>query len=79
MEAMLADEHVKGRKALHRFDESAGALQGLTAPVAGFRLSACDVEVHSPPAATGSQNEQVLKSLGYTSGDIAGMRADGVI
>lgn len=79
MEAMVADEHVKGRKVLHRFDEQAGALEGLTVPVAGFRLSACDVGVSTLPQAAGAQNEQVLKSLGYLDGDIESMRADGII
>ena len=79
MEAMLADEHVKCRKVLHRFDESGGALAGLTVPVAGFQLSACDVGVRSLPQAAGAQNKEVLKSLGYSNSDIESMRADGVI
>lgn len=79
MEAMLADEHVKGRKVLHRFDESAGSMKGLTVPVAGFRLSECDVGVSTAPQAAGAQNEQVLKSLGYMAKDIENMRSNGVI
>lgn len=79
MEAMLADEHVKGRKVLHRFDENAGALKGLTVPVAGFQLSACEVGVSTVPQAAGAQNERVLKSLGYSNQEIEGMSADGVI
>lgn len=79
MEAMLADEHVQCRKVLHRFDESGGALAGLTVPVAGFQLSACDVGVSSLPQAAGAQNKEVLKSLGYSNSDIESMRADGVI
>jgi crotonobetainyl-CoA:carnitine CoA-transferase CaiB-like acyl-CoA transferase len=79
MEAMVADEHVRGRKLLHRFDERAGALEGLTVPVAGFRLSACDVGVSALPQPAGAQNEQVLKSLGYLTRDIENMKAGGVI
>ena len=79
MEAMLADEHVTDRKLLHRFDESAGALKGLTVPVAGFGLSACEVGVTEPPQVSGAQNEKVLKSLGYLNVEIESMRADGVI
>lgn len=79
MEAMLADEHVKARKVLYRFDKSAGAMEGLTVPVAGFRLGACDVGVSTIPQAAGAQNEQVLKSLGYSNDDIESMRAVGVI
>lgn len=79
MEAMLEDKHVKGRKVLHRFDESAGAFKGLTVPVAGFGLSACEVGVSELPQVAGAQNEKVLKSLGYLNADIESMRADGVI
>lgn len=79
MEAMVADEHVRGRKVLHRFDDGAGTLKGLTVPVAGFRLSACDVGVSALPQVAGAQNEQVLKSLGYLNADIESMRAGGII
>ena len=53
--------------------------KGLTVPVAGFRLSACEVGVSAVPQVAGAQNEQVLKSLGYLNDDIASMRVDGVI
>ena len=79
MEAMLADEHVRGRGVLHRFDDGAGPLKGLTVPVAGFRLSACEVEVNAVPQVAGAQNEPVLMSLGYLKVDIDSMRAAGVI
>jgi crotonobetainyl-CoA:carnitine CoA-transferase CaiB-like acyl-CoA transferase len=79
MEEMLEDDHVKGRKVIHRFDENAGALEGLAVPVAGFRLSACGVGVSAPPQASGAQNESVLKSLGYVPDDIERLKADGVI
>ncbi len=79
MEEMLEDEHVKGRKVIHRFDENAGALEGLAVPVAGFRLSACEVGVSAPPQASGAQNEPVLVSLGYVPDDIERLKADGVI
>lgn len=79
MESMLADEQVQSRGVLHRFDEGAGTLKGLTVPVAGFRLSACEVGVSELPQVAGAQNEQVLKDLGYLDGDIQRMRADGVI
>jgi crotonobetainyl-CoA:carnitine CoA-transferase CaiB-like acyl-CoA transferase len=79
LEAMLADDHVRSRKVLHRFDARAGALEGLTVPVAGFRLSACDVGVSALPQAAGAQNEQVLKSLGYRDDDIENLRVGGVI
>lgn len=78
MEAMLADEQVKSRGVLHRFDERAGALKGLTVPVAGFRLSACDVGVSAIPQAAGAQNKEVLGNLGYSDSDIERFRASGI-
>jgi crotonobetainyl-CoA:carnitine CoA-transferase CaiB-like acyl-CoA transferase len=79
MEAMLADEHVNRRGVLHRFDGEAGALQGLTVPVAGFRLSECDIGIDLPPQAMGAQNKEVLNGLGYTCGDIESLRASGIV
>ena len=79
LEAMLADEHVRGRKVLHRFDEEAGALAGLTVPVSGFQLSRSPVEVTSPPQPVGAQNQDLLSALGYPPGEIEAMRAQGVI
>lgn len=79
MEAMLADEHVRGRGVLHRFDERAGTLAGLTVPVAGFRLSGCEMTISDPPQTAGAQNASVLLSLGYKDDEIEGMRKNGVI
>lgn len=79
MEAMLGDAHIQSRKVLHRFDGNAGALEGLTVPVAGFRLGACEVGVSTAPQAAGAQNAQVLTSLGYSRGEIESLRADGVV
>ena len=79
MEAMLADEHVQGRKVLHRFADEAGALAGLTVPVSGFRLSRSPLQVTSPPQAVGAQNQELLAALGYPPADIDALRAQGVI
>ncbi len=79
MEAMLADEHVRGRKVLHRFAGEAGALAGLTVPVAGFQLSRSPVAVTLPPQPVGAQSEDLLSALGYASADIDAMRAQDVI
>lgn len=79
MENMLADQHVRGRKVLHRFSDEAGTLAGLTVPVSGFQLSRSPVQVTSPPQAVGAQNQDLLLELGYLSADIEAMRAQGVI
>jgi crotonobetainyl-CoA:carnitine CoA-transferase CaiB-like acyl-CoA transferase len=79
MEAMLADEHVRGRQVLHRFADEAGALAGLTVPVSGFQLSRSPVQVTSPPQPVGAQNHDLLSALGYPPADIEALRAQGVI
>jgi crotonobetainyl-CoA:carnitine CoA-transferase CaiB-like acyl-CoA transferase len=79
MEAMLTDEHVKGRAVLHRFAGNDGPLNGLTVPVAGFQLSASPVEVTTLPQAVGAQNHEILSELGYSSADIDALRSEGVI
>lgn len=79
LEAMLADEHVRSRQVLHRFADEAGALAGLTVPVAGFQLSRSPVQVTSPPQAVGAQNQELLTALGYLPADIEAMRAQGAI
>lgn len=79
LEAMLADEHVHGRHALHRFSDEAGVLAGLTVPVSGFQLSRCPVAVTTPPQPVGAQNMDLLSELGYGAQEIEVMRAQGVI
>ncbi|MDG5976870.1 hypothetical protein H010_16509 [Hydrogenophaga taeniospiralis CCUG 15921] len=79
MEAMLADEHVQGRKVLHRFSDEAGTLAGLTVPVSGFQLSRSPVQVTSPPQAVGAQSHDLMSALGYPPADIEALRAQGVI
>jgi crotonobetainyl-CoA:carnitine CoA-transferase CaiB-like acyl-CoA transferase len=79
MEAMLADEHTKSRAVLHRFEASGDALDGLTVPVAGFKLSGCDVGVNGLPQKAGAQNKEILESLGYTAHEMHALEASGVI
>jgi crotonobetainyl-CoA:carnitine CoA-transferase CaiB-like acyl-CoA transferase len=79
MEAMLSDEHVRQRPVLHRFDASAGELEGLTVPVAGFNLSSSPRTVLSPPQPVGAQNEALLAELGYTAQAVAELRSQRVI
>ena len=79
MEVMLADEHVRSRKVLHRFADEAGTLAGLTVPVSGFQLSRSPVAITTPPQPVGAQNDDLLLALGYPSADIEAMRAHGVI
>jgi len=79
MGAMLEDPHIQGRDVLHRFSDETGPLDGLSVPTAAFRLSGCEVGVDTLPQAAGAQNENILGSLGYSSGEIRRFRSEGVI
>lgn len=79
LEAMLADEHLRGRHVLHRFGDEVGVLAGLTVPVSGFQLSRSPVAITTPPQPVGAQNLELLSELGYGSSEIDVMRAQGVI
>ena len=79
MGAMLEDAHIRSRKVLHKFDETAGGLEGLTVPVSGFQLSRSPLKVTSPPPSVGAHTHELLTRLGYSSIEIDDLRSKGVL
>lgn len=75
----LALQQVQERQLLKRFDEAPGVGRPLTIARCGFKLSGGDPDVATPPPTLGEHTDAVLRSIGYTAGDIAQLRADGVV
>jgi crotonobetainyl-CoA:carnitine CoA-transferase CaiB-like acyl-CoA transferase len=78
MEEALADPQVAARGLLHRHDARGSIVDGLTVPVAAFRMSAGNPELGSPPQPVGAQTEEILAELGYGPDEIAAIRGAAV-
>jgi crotonobetainyl-CoA:carnitine CoA-transferase CaiB-like acyl-CoA transferase len=78
MEEALADPQIVARGVLHRHDAQGSVVDGLTVPMAAFRMSAGDPELSFPPQPVGAQTEEILAELGYSPEEIAVLRGDAV-
>ena len=72
VEEMLDDPQVRHRRMVVELD----GRRTLGNPV---KLSATPPEITTPPPAMGEHTDAVLHQLGYSDGDIAGLRARGVV
>ena len=79
MEEALADPQITTRAVVHRHDPAPGLDGPLTVPVAAFRLRHGGPSVETAPRQVGADTEAVLREIGYTEQDIAGLRAAGDI
>jgi crotonobetainyl-CoA:carnitine CoA-transferase CaiB-like acyl-CoA transferase len=75
MEEALADPQIATRGVLHRHDAPGSIVDGLTVPMAAFRMSAGNPELSTPPQRVGAQNEEILAELGYGPEEIAAICA----
>jgi len=75
----LADPHLATRGVRHTQNSMQHIPGELTTPVAAFRMAEGGPRVDTPPPKLGEHTDQILQSLGYSSGNIAQMRRDGVI
>jgi len=48
-------------------------------PLAPFKLSKLETQIHLPPPLLGAHTEEVLLDAGYSADDIRRFREDGVI
>jgi crotonobetainyl-CoA:carnitine CoA-transferase CaiB-like acyl-CoA transferase len=79
LEETLADPHVATRAVLHRHGPAPGLDQGLTVPVAAFRLRHGGPSVEVAPRQVGADTEAVLREAGYDTEEIGRLRAEGSI
>ncbi len=75
----LADKQLETRQIVHRFDGAPGVDGAFGVPLAAFKLRHGAAEIRTPPPQFGEHNDEVLTSLGYSSDEIARLRADKVI
>jgi crotonobetainyl-CoA:carnitine CoA-transferase CaiB-like acyl-CoA transferase len=73
--AQLAHRHF-----FHRFDDTAATgLPPFAVPTAPYRLSATPAAIHAMPPRLGQHTDEVLTEHGYTSAEIARLRANGTV
>ncbi|WP_287204879.1 CoA transferase [Mesorhizobium sp.] len=75
MEEALADPQIATRRVLHTHATPGSDVDGLTVPVAAFRMSGGDPAVHFPPQPIGAQTREILAELGYGPEDLAAICA----
>ena len=64
---------------LATLDRLPGVDRPVTLTRAGFKLAGADPLVASPPPRLGEHTDEVLRDIGYSDGDIEGLRASGAI
>jgi crotonobetainyl-CoA:carnitine CoA-transferase CaiB-like acyl-CoA transferase len=76
---VLEHAQVRERKLLRRFEAVPGVDRAVQVARAGFRLADGDPGPLTPPPRLGEHTEEVLREIGCSAGEIARLRADGVI
>jgi crotonobetainyl-CoA:carnitine CoA-transferase CaiB-like acyl-CoA transferase len=79
MAEAIADPHLQPRQVLHRFSEAPGVDGPFGVPIAAFKFAHGGPQIDSPPPVMGADTEAVLGELGYSAGEIAGLRSARVI
>ena len=79
LDEALADPQVKTRALLHTHEAVPGVDGPVTVPLCAFKLAHGGASIETPPPRVGEHTDAVLASLGYSAGEIAALRKDGVI
>ena len=75
----LALPQIRQRGLLKTFDKVPGIDKPVTVARSGFKLSGGDPEVDLPPPVLGEHTDEVLRSVGFSAGEIEGFRRQGVV
>ena len=75
----LTDPQLKARRVLHEHHKIDGVEGPVTVPVSAFKFAEDGPSVDTPPPRLGQHTEEVLLTLGYTTAQIAALRAEDVI
>jgi len=70
----VADPHVKHRGVLHRIENMPGAGKPMTVPLTAFKLAHGGASVERAPGRVGEHTDEVLKAVGYSDEQLAGLR-----
>jgi formyl-CoA transferase len=70
---------IKARGLVRTYEDVDGVGRDVSVVGAGFKSSAGDPAVDTPPPVLGVDTEEILRTLSYGAEDIAKMRRDGVI
>ena len=79
MPQALALPQVTQRELLKTFDDVPGIERPLTIARTRFRLSGGNPDVNSPPPLLGEHTDEVLRGAGFSSDEIAQLRAKGAV
>ena len=79
LDEALADPQVKTRALLHTHAAVPGVDGPVTVPLCAFKLAHGGASIETPPPRVGEHTDAVLASLGYSAGEIAALRTEGVI
>ncbi len=78
LQEVIAADHLKTRGFLHEYSPIPG-IEGVSIPLAAFRCNEDGPKLTSEPPKFGEHTDEILASIGYSTGDIARLRAASVV
>jgi len=75
----VADSHFKDRRVFHHFESVPGIDGPLGVPLAAFKFAHGGPSIETPPREMGADTDAVLRELGYSAEEIAGLRRDRIV